>query len=811
LNRFVKARLAFFKQVSFIMAFSLLPIFGMAQEMGYFVGQVYNNDDGQTLIGATIKVHKHPTLGTITDLQGNFSLQIPAGSYRFIVSYTGMKTDTIHQIITAGQSTHKVIRLKIYTSNLSEVEVKVGRFDKKIEELTVSMEVIQLEQIERKNTTQIEALLDYTPGLNILDGEPQIRGGSGFTFGVGSKVGVFIDDMPILSGDASRPYWDFIPLENIRQIEVVKGASSVLSGSSSLSGAIYIRTAFPGLKPLTKVRVYGGFYSNPKYGYMKWWKEVPLITGVNVLHSRMAGNTDIVIGVNAKYDHGYEGAPLTLPLVVDTVTDFSESQMRERSIGVNFNIRHRNKKYEGFNYGINGNLMYEKTKMMLAWLDDSAGFYRAYPGAVILQDQFIFYADPYVNYYSERGFKHSLKARLMYNDNQMSNNQRVSNTVIYTDYNYQRNYPNLNGFQFIGGFSTQYTMSHAEMYEASGFPDNTLFNLSGYVEIENNFYGILNFSAGVRVDYNDLNSQGGDIKSIFRAGASLKLLQETYLRMSIGQGYRYPTIAERFIKLNLGTFGVFDNPDLVPETSVNAELGVRQGFKFLNYFGYLDVAIFQQDYKNTIEYLFGFWDSTYTYAIAGFKFLNTGKSRIVGIDASVTGKAQLAKGLFMTTILGYNYIMPKSLEPDYVFANDYNPVGNDEFSYRSTSVDPSREILKYRFINTVKADVEFEYRGFAPGVSIKYFSKIENLDKAIEDFEIATKATGGSLQPIDYMDYYYNHNNGNVILDLRLSYSFNKIHKVSITANNVTNRWYSLRPLKAEAMRSILFQYVLKI
>jgi len=392
----------------------------------------------------------------------------------------------------------------------------------------------------------------------------------------------------------------------------------------------------------------------------------------------------------------------------------------------------------------------------------------------------------------------------------MSNGQSIRNTVIYTDYNYRKSYPLLKDLLFIAGFSTQYTFSNAAMYASSGSPDNTLFNLSGYTEIQRSFYDILNLTGGLRVDYNDMNGNGGDLKTIFRAGASLKMLQETYLRMSVGQGYRYPTIAERFIRINLGTFGVFENPDLIPETSLNSEIGIKQGFKFSNYFGYLDVAVFQQDYKNTIEYLFGFWDPTYSYAIAGFKFLNTGKSRIFGTDISLTGKSKLGKSLLLTTIFGYNYIMPKSLEPDYVFANDYNPSGNTDFTYRSTSVDPSREILKYRFLHTLKADVEFEYRGIAPAVGIRYFSKIENLDKAIEEFENATVATGGSLQPIQYMDYFYNHNNGNLVIDLRLSYSIREKHKISVNANNLTNRYYSLRPLKAEAMRSIMFQYSLK-
>jgi iron complex outermembrane receptor protein len=94
-----------------------------------------------------------------------------------------------------------------------------------------------------------------------------------------------VDDMPMLSGDAGRPEWGFIPVENISQIEVIKGAASVLSGSSALSGSIHIRTAYPKAKPLTKVNLYSGFYSNPSIDGATWWTGVPLISGVNVLHS----------------------------------------------------------------------------------------------------------------------------------------------------------------------------------------------------------------------------------------------------------------------------------------------------------------------------------------------------------------------------------------------------------------------------------------------------------------------------------------------------------------------------------------------
>ncbi|MCB2222460.1 MAG: TonB-dependent receptor [Bacteroidetes bacterium] len=794
----------------FLLVVFISPHTGMSQENGYFKGQILDKDTGEPLIGANVKVFRNASYGVAADINGRFNLEVPPGKHTFVVSYTGMKTDTIVAVIQPGQITEHTIRLEMYMSELSGVEIKVGRFDRQVEELTVSLEVIVPDQIENRNATHIEEILDYTPGLNILDGEPQIRGGSGFTFGVGSKVGVFVDGMPVLSGDANRPYWQLIPVENIKQIEVIKGASSVLSGSSALSGAIYIRSATPRLKPETIIKAHSGFYSTPKFENMKWWDNPPLIAGMNFLHTRIANNTDIVVGGNMSYDHGFEGPPVTLPLVKDSITNFTEPQMAEKQAGLNFNLRHRNQKYPGFNYGLNGNFLMEKTKMMIAWLDDTTGFYRAYPGAVTLQDNFIFYLDPFVNYYSKIGFKHSFKARVMLNDNDMTNNQSNRNTIIFTDYNYQREYPNLNNLKFVGGFSTQTTESHANMYNASGTADNSLFNFSGYAEFEHNLFKVLNLVAGFRFEYFTLNNKEIDTKTIFRAGASLKLMQETYLRMSLGQGYRYPTIAERFIRINLGTFGVFENPDLVPETSLNAEVGIRQGFKFMNYYGFLDVAVFQQDYDNTIEYLFGFWDSTYTFAIGGFKFLNTGKSRIIGTDISLTGKAQLSPNLLLNTVVGYNYIVPRSLEPDYVFAYDYNPTGNNEFTFTNTSVNPDKDILKYRFLHTLKADIGLEFFGISPGISFKYFSRIENLDKAIADFETATNAAGGSIQPIKYMDYFNNHNNGNFVIDARLSYSWKDKHKVSLVAKNITNRWYSLRPLKAEPMRSILVNYSIK-
>ena len=62
-----------------------------------------------------------------------------------------------------------------------------------------------------------------------------------------------------------------------------------------------------------------------------------------------------------------------------------------------------------------------------------------------------------------------------------------------------------------------------------------------------------------------------------------------------------------------------------------------------------------------------------------------------------------------------------------------------EYSYNSTSLDSSSRILKYRFLHNVKGDVEYTWnKKFSIGMSVKYFSKIVNMDGVIQEFENST-------------------------------------------------------------------------
>ncbi len=771
---------------------------------------IVQGEDQVPLEGATIIFRKDITIGAQTDANGFYELSLPSGAVKLVFRYSGMRNDTLTLNVAPNEVVEVNVTMKPYSIKKDQVTVSVGKFDKPLEEQTVTMVVMKPSLIENKNTRSIETALDQTPGLNILDGEPQIRGGSGFTFGVGAKVAVLVDDMPMLSGDAGRPEWGFVPVENISQIEIIKGAASVLSGSSALSGSIHIRTAYPTSKPLNKVNIYSGIYSAPAIPGAKWWTDFPLISGANFIHAKAYNHWDVVVGGNLNYDHGYIGAPKPGQYVIDTISNFTDRQMAMKRARLNFNFRYRSKKITGLSYGVNGNVMLSQGNMSFAWLDDTSGIYRAYPGAVFLQNQTIFNVDPFIQLITNTQGNHYLRTRLLHSDNQMTANQDNRATTYYADYMFKRTYKQLNGLDFIGGMTSSYVNSFANMYVGSGSPNNRLLNLSAYTQMEKSFKKVLNVSAGARFEYFQLNDTVTAMKPIFRCGASLKIYQETYLRASFGEGYRFPTITERFIKTGVGNFGVFPNPSLLPESSWNSEIGIKQGLKLGGVYAYFDAAFFLQEYQNTIEYMFGIWDvANAPGSFAGFKFLNTGRSRVVGIDLSMAGKSNLTKNMELSFLTGYNYIVPKTLNPDYIYAVDDI---NRKYSYNTTSMDSASRILKYRFLHNIKFDAELTFKSkFSLGLSMKYFSKIVNMDAIIKDFEETTAASGGDKQNIRYMDYFNAHRFGNIVFDSRISYSVNEHHKIAFIGSNILNRSYSLRPLKIEPPRTIMFQYTWKI
>lgn len=776
-----------------------------SQKYGILKGVVMDAATKEGIIGATIYDASDISRGVVSDVNGNYELRLNLGRHKMICSYISMKSDTFSVIIDSMKISVYNALLKSTATQLQTMVVSAGRYEQRAEEITVSMEILKPSLIENKNSANIKGALEQVPGLNILDGEPQIRGGSGFSFGVGSRVAILIDGLPALAGDAGRPEWNFIPVENVEQVEIIKGASSVTYGSSALSGSINIRTAYAKDKPITKVNVSSGIYDSPSIDSAKWWKGTANFSNVNFVHAEKFGQFDLVVGGMGIYDHGYIGPPSYHANLGSGNDTISEKQVGERTGRFNFNMRYRPKKYTRIDFGLNGNIMRSTNNFSLVWDNDSSGIYRAFPKTMTLQDQTILYVDPFINFLSKGGLKHSLRTRYFYTKNALTNNQSNETNVVYSEYQFTKQLDLLEGLNITGGIIMNQTYSHADLYNNGISPDNHLQNFAAYTQLDKKLWKALNASLGFRGEYFKMNNEENVVKPIFRSGLNLQLAKATYLRYSYGQGYRFPTITEKFIKTRTGGLDIFPNPQLQPETSWNTEVGLKQGFKINNFFGFVDFAAFWQEYSNTIEFTYGFWDKNKDIygddsLSAGFKFVNTGDTRVRGLEVSIAGEGKISNNWKVDVLCGYTYVFPQAVYPNRVYALDSTP---QAMTYNFTSTDTTDNILKYRFKHIAKADFQLSYKIFSLGASWRYFSPMQNIDKTF--YRLETVLHSG------IEEYRIEHNYGTHIFDMRIGTEVTKKIKVAFVVNNLFNKSYSLRPLKIESPRTFALQLSLKV
>ena len=275
-------------------------------------GTVIDIVSNEELIGVNIILENGN--GTATDFFGKYKLETEKGLQIVTFKYIGYQNVTKTINIKKGENKILNISLVPNSEQLNTVVVSAGRFEQKLEEITVSMEVIKPTLIENKNTTDIQTAMDQIPGVNITDGQANIRGGSGWSYGAGTRVLVLVDDMPLISGDAGQVQWKLIATENINQVEVIKGAASALYGSSALNGIINIRTAFPSQKDIdknklpgyTKVNMHFGLIDKPQRKKLNWnGDKRRAFKGFEFLQAMKFKNLDLSFGGNLFLDDGY--------------------------------------------------------------------------------------------------------------------------------------------------------------------------------------------------------------------------------------------------------------------------------------------------------------------------------------------------------------------------------------------------------------------------------------------------------------------------------------------------------------------------
>ena len=679
--------------------------------------------------------------------------------------------------------------LRLKTQDEKTVYVRAARFEKNIEEVSISMEVLRPALIANKGLANLEQAVNQSPGVFTMDGQVSIRGGGGYAYGAGSRVLLVWNGVPMLSPDIGDVKWNAVPMEHAEQIEIIKGASSVLYGSGALNGIIAMNEKDAPLEGTVSLKVQNGIYGNPPRASMKWWDTPPTFQLVDVYAAKRKENHAFTLGVNVFRDKGYrEGDHEQRARIHGTYAYFFKN-IPQLKAGLSFHVQAQE---EG---------------VFILWRNDSMCL-QALENTLSEQRALRLSLDPYLLYISKNKVKHALRTRY-YVTTTGSSTALVDASLgqmYYADYQASKK------FKYLDlSFGATSNVSQVTSYI---FGNHLSKNFSLYHQAEWS-KGKLDLQAGLRLEYCQLNNETPEtnfnwvgqtlpVYPILRFGGHYALQKSTHLRASFGQGIRFPAVAERYISTSVGGLRIFQNPDLLAERGWAAELGLKQVVVIGAWKAMLDVAGFINAYDNMTEFAFGvfkpdtmaFLQTTnpgainYLYNWVGFQAQNAERARITGIEFSMNSTGKIGE-VEVLTLLGYTYMNPLSL--------------NTDTTYLATFSDTTGSMLKYRFKHLAKADIELNYKKFGIGISGRYNSFMRNIDLAFEEGIIDTEILVGMAQ------YRAVFNKGVPVFDLRFNYAFSEQFKCNLILNNFTNAEYVTRPGAVQAPRNFVvqLQYVL--
>ena len=919
----------------------LLPVIAFGQTLK---GHVYDAETNEPLIGVNITYKLHDTKGVISNGDGFYSIDLPEGGVDLLFSYIGYEDVRFPVVIDKRKAQTKDIYMKTSTNLLEDVVISAGRFEQKLTDITVSMDLLKADDLSKQAPTDLTSTLKTLPGVDVNDKQPSIRGGAGWTYGVGSRSQILVDGMSILTPGSGEINWNVIPMENVEQVEIIKGASSVLYGSSALNGVVNVRTARPGLTPTTHIGAYIGIYGDPandnyRWSEKKFWKDGkypvqpllrssilsgvrnPLYEGLDFSHSRRIGNFDVTGGLNLFTDEGYR----------------QQGFNKRFRMGGNLTYHQPDMGGKILNYGVNANFLSDKYGDFFIWRSATEP-YRPSPFSNMGREENAFYIDPFLNFTNpDKQTSHKIRGRFYYRgDNIFRPTAETSITDILGNMGTDMDaitkiangdlsllYPiiqpalqgDLNGvingaFNALGQIFPKattadycdliaYAMNHGIPTSTSELipwlsgvvnPDRvnkapegidksyhyyvdyqfskrwdggaqittggTLEhlrndsrttgvhqsdNVAAFFQYDQRFFDRLSVSAGVRAEYYRVDDHYREsdtevfgtkipVRPVFRAGLNYQLAQYSFLRASFGQGYRNPSITEKYARKDIGGVGVYPNDNVQAEKGFNAELGFKQGYKFGNLMGFIDAAGFYTQYRNMVEFQFGLFNNA-TYkpinsipdAIdmftsggglgIGAQFHNVSKARIYGAEVSTNGTYEFNKNARLLFNLGYVYIEPE--DADYQKRNEIEDTYTDPLQMKEKS--NNSKYLKYRQKHTVKGMVDFQWKRIDLGVNVAWKSRTLAVDYLMVDererpydkkevMDYVRDILFGNIGGESLATYWERMNKPYFTMDLRAGVKVTKEVKFQFIINNLLNKEYSTRPMAVGAPRTFVMQ-----
>lgn len=675
-----------------------------------------------------------------------------------------------------------VVALKVQAEALDEVVVTASISGSSVPEETVPVTVLKPYLAESANAIDLKGLVSKTPGVSILDGQVSIRGGSGYSYGVGSRVQMLLDGMPLLSGDLGEIWWSYLPMEHINQVEVVKATASSMYGSGASNGVIHMRTAWPTGQPQTLVSVFNGVYSDPDSAQWRWWDSSfsPISNGMSASHRQSWGKWDVVAGGSVLSDKTYL------------------NRGHEQRLRLNAKVRYRMSPVWQLGGSVQG--QYQQMGRFILWDDFTTNAYLPMEGTSSEDRWANWHADAWAICSPLSGGTHHVNLRTYQTSRYGTNpDPTMTSTLGMGQYRYSRALGEHLTLQ-VGGFGS-FQKSFSSLYPGI---ELLTFNLAQFDQLEWAKNG-WKLAGGFRYETN-VNPGVYDEASgpVLRFGVNRALSPTTHLRASYGESLRFASIAEKYVVGSLSAgINIRGNLDLQSESGNNWELGLIQEWK--GDWGRMMVegSAFVLNYEEMIEYtLQAATDSNGTILIEDgvpqfyFQPLNLGQTRIAGFEFSATGDGRLGP-VPVRVVAGYTYNYAGDLANDPAQDSVHVYVQNflQSFGEARDSLVAAGSLLKYRNKGALKVDVEWDVGPFVAGLAVNHQSFIDAVDWYFEELISGL---------VNYREQFQR---GATRWDARLSYKTPDGNRFSLVVNNLNNGIVSTRPGIVGAPRHVMLRF----
>jgi iron complex outermembrane receptor protein len=632
-------------------------------------GHISDNSTGELLQGATVMLAGTP-YGAYADIKGFYRIKgisEKVSSYELIVTLVGYETFK-SKIKLIDSKTNFDIELKPALIKTDEIIVSANKRAQTVQEVPISISVINKSGILNRGITKLDEALKYVPGVEVTQDNISIRGTSGFSFGVGTRIAVLIDGFNMISGDNGDVKFDALPMYNIDRIEVIKGAGSALYGTSALGGVVSLITERPNDDANIKFRAFSGYYTKSRYEQWNYTDNIRLNSGLNGTYSQKFGKLGLIASASYLKDDNYR----------------------------DYDDRYRWSAFNKFNFEISD--MTNITVMLNTASEDKTdiAYWNSLDSATIpptnTNKQIRISSDKYgaftdvqhifddANFMS---FKNSV-FYTTYKNNIPKSLKEYRQSDAYS-YNSELQFNNkiINSLLFTSGINFTHTQIISKTY---GDTHQRIY--AGYSQAEYSGLKDFIFTLGGRVDLEDTPNIKSNLEFSPKFGAAYKMFDNTSFRASIGRGFRSPTVAERFSTVSFNGFEVIPNPVLKPESSWSYEVGGNTTFKISDELFVVDFSVFNNEMYDLIE-------PTVLGTSSKIQFKNVTRARISGMELDIKSYLFKTIGIESSVTL---------MDPRDVTTNQILNYRSECLWYNSLSLPFQRYELQldYRFKSRIK-------------------------------------------------------------------------------------------------------------